>query len=255
MNNSDPGNAPLYNGKDVIVAAFRASNPSLYLWEHIHVGDIQLRDVLTLLDHVYQGQTDFALQSQILQDIILCRQHMEEQTSDHGQLSKYIHFATSITHIWVRFGKKTYDLMRSSTPIVCYLQPNVPINYAWFNFVNKKLILIKHTLPLREHPLKVMCHYLYKDDNKAMKMDEMRLAFELAKNEPMKTSKIGMFLQLSYVKDKDEFSIPKHGATSYCNFAIILTTGTLYRLQGVYYNDAERRKIHRLATLLHAINP
>lgn len=245
--------APIYNGKDAIVEAFRSTNPTAFLMSLIPLGRVQERDILHLINHVYQQSADCPYQAQVRSDITLCREHMEEQTSDVGQLAKYAYFATSVPHLWVRFGERTgvYHLVTVKAPIVTYITPNKVCSYAWFNYHKDRVVLMKHTLPQRPHPLKVLCHTIYKDKEGAMKMQDHRMAFELSNNNPMTTTKQGNFLQFSYNKMNDKFDFPKHGATTYTDFVVILTTGSEYQLCGVFFNDAQRRTAWPITTLLH----
>lgn len=248
--------APIYNGKDTIVEAYRSTNPSAYLMQTIPVGRIQERDLLHLINHVYQQNAECPHQQQVRTDITMCREHTEEQTSDEGQLAKFVYFCTAIPHLWVRFGDKTgvFHLMTVRAPIVTYMTPNKVCAYAWFNFHKDRVVLLKHTLPQRPHPLKVLYHSLYKDKEGAMKMEDHRTAFELSNNNPMATTKQGNFLQFSFNKMNGKFDFPKHGATTYTDFVVILTTGAEYQLAGIYFNDAQKRSAWPVAALLHDVS-
>lgn len=250
-----PTSAPIYNGKDTIVQAYRSTNPNAYMLQTIEIGTIQQRDVIHLIQNVFQQNSECPRQQQVRQDITLCREYAEEQTSDQGQLAKYVYFCTAMPHIWVRFGKETgvYYLSTVKAPIVVYMAPNKVSCYVWFNYHKDRIVLVKHTLPQRPHPLKVLCHTISKESGGSMKMTDTRTAFELSNNRPMTTSKSGSFLQLSYNTMSSRFDLPRHGATSYADFVVILTSGPEYQLNGVYFNESSQGKPSscQVATLLH----
>lgn len=242
----------LYTRKDAIVDAYRCANPVDTMQTALSNVQVSNGDIFQLVRHGFRMDLSTELQTAIRKDIIDFLQNQNIQSSGVARLCKFVYFATSITHLWGRFEQPNlFNLSSSRTCIVAYVKPNEPMSYVWFHYDcrQQRLYLIKHTLRVRDEPIKVLLHLVT-----VRSMAEERIAFDLSNNNPLPTTKNGSFLQIVYRTDNETLSLPVHGATTLEDMIVILTVGhkdQQYYLNHVYFSQAKPRKVFELSALLH----
>lgn len=207
----------------------------------------------------------------VVRDVHALRQWLKN-ASEHGCTgleSRFLHFATSLIHLWGTLDKKAQSFcLDPSYPLVCYVYPNDPCNYLWFNVEEKTggLQLIKHNMSTcdgaAKRPFRVLVHRTWSPK----RMDKIRFSFDL-------TSRITMSsvrdtpgtMQLSVRLDTrvpDSFGKRAYvvlGARGWGHFCVFLTYGKQRQLVYMGYNrewpEPQQPVVHPCMAALHPLLP
>jgi len=185
--------------------------------------------------------------------------------SPEAMVCHFVHFATSLIHMWGTFPNETTFCLALQYPIICYIDSGQPCSYIWFNVDHRtgELQLKKHNLYLDdfgdEKPFRCMVHRTWSPG----KMDKVRFSYDLTTRRTMQTARnsAGM-LQISVRLDKncpaDKRVYVTMGMRKWGNFCIVLTFGPEQHLKYVGYNcempDKDTVVVHPCIAALHQLD-
>ena len=211
-------------------------NPQAYLMEQLN--EMNSEDLDWLLAEVWprplQPLSPLHPQCAVLEDI---DNYSDKDTG--CKISKYVYFATCISHVWLTNGTR----LLKEDPIVCYVKPNETVPYLWFHATDtRECLLLKHTMPDLSAPFRVTLRIPHQE--------KQQLAFDLRYNNSIKScSTSESFLGLLF--DPDQKIFKATDGIGERSFMIVLTCGFRYDFCGMYYNAKESKKIWYMSTLIH----
>lgn len=268
------GNLKESDYESLLNTAYRSENP-LETFQAICLTEfhIDLVDVLWLVENIdfiqlepFNATKQVPPMERTVADLVnLHRWVQSEKHSQQAIVSHFLYFATSLIHLW---GYKRDDLflLELSRPLVCYVEPNCPSRYIWFQVEPSSglLLLQKHNLYSDDYgdekPFRVMMHRTLAPG----RMDKLRFTFDLTTRKSMTSVRNtdGM-MHLSVRLDKHcpaTFGSRCKvimGARYWGNFVVVLTVGKDNVLDYLGYNvevpEENKSVVYLCKAALHEI--
>ncbi len=100
-----------------------------------------------MLDLLIPKETNECIPISVKNDILTYHKQRDEKWSEVALQSKFIHFATSMIHVFIK-----------SRTAVTYLVPNVPMPYIWIDVLNEETFKVCSVQGLSKNMFRLIIH-------------------------------------------------------------------------------------------------